>query len=96
MTFEEHCIESIKLFGKPYEEIHKWLDEFAGSKKYGMKHRFLRHNLKGINEIKNKFGIQAAIAAKQHIVSDLKMEGWNETIHKIPKDEKDYLKMGLF
>ena len=27
--FEDHCAETIKLFGKPYEEVHRWLDEFA-------------------------------------------------------------------
>jgi len=31
-TFEEHCQESIKLFGRPYEEVHKWLDEFMERK----------------------------------------------------------------
>jgi len=43
MTFEKHCEESIRLFGKPYEEVHRWLDEFAGSKKYGMRHRKVRY-----------------------------------------------------
>ena len=31
--FEEHCEESIRLFGQPYAEVHRWLDAFAGSPK---------------------------------------------------------------
>ena len=31
MTFEEHYKESKALFGKSYEEVRKWLDEFAGA-----------------------------------------------------------------
>ena len=27
-TFGEHCQQSITVFGKPYEEVHTWLDEF--------------------------------------------------------------------
>jgi hypothetical protein len=29
--FEAHCAESIRLFGQPYAEVHRWLDAFAGS-----------------------------------------------------------------
>jgi len=32
-TFEQHCQESISLVGKPYEQVHKWLDEFMGTEK---------------------------------------------------------------
>ena len=34
-------------------------------------------------------------AARQHIISDLRMEGWKED-DGIPKDERDYVRMGLF
>ena len=30
MTFQKDCEESIRLFGRPYEEVHNRLDEFAG------------------------------------------------------------------
>jgi hypothetical protein len=48
---EKHCEESIQLFGKPYAEIHKWLDEFAGSKEYGYRHRRKRHHEDGIRQV---------------------------------------------
>jgi len=41
------------------------------------------------------FGEEAALAARQHILSDLKQEGWTENDH-FPRDEADYEKMGLF
>ena len=95
MKFSEHCTESILLFGRPYEEVHLWIDEFAGTPQYGMRHRKLRHHLQGIQEVEKLFGKEAALAAKAHIISDLKMEGWKESDH-FPEDEIDYVKMGLF
>ena len=59
MYFEEHCEEIIWLFGKPYEEVHRWLDEFAHSKKYGMRHRKVRHHLEGLYQVEQLFGKEA-------------------------------------
>jgi len=95
MKFEEHCAESVVLFGEPFDYVHRWLDEFAGKKPYGMRHRRLRHHLAGVREVERMWGTAAAGAAKQHIISDLIMEGWQEGDH-FPLDENDYVKMGLF
>ncbi len=92
---EDHCMESLVLFGKPYAEVHKWLDEFAGSPKCGMKHRKVRHHEAGIIKAILLFGDEAGKAARQHIISDLKMEGWTER-DPFPKNEAHYVKMGLF
>ena len=94
-SFEEHCAESIRLFGKPYEEVHRWLDEFAGLPPLGMRHRRMRHHLSGLLEVHQKWGPEAAAVARQHVISDLKMEGWTED-KPFPKHEWDYVKMGLF
>jgi hypothetical protein len=94
-TFEKHCQESISLFGKPYEEVHRWLDEFMGTDQYRMRHRKLRHHHAGINQVIERFGEEAGKVARQHIISDLKEEGWTET-DPFPKDQEDYVKMGLF
>ena len=96
MTFEKHCEESNALFGKPYEEVHRWLDEFAGAPGIGMKHRRFRHHEEGIREITRLFGKDAGKVARQHIISDLKEEGWNENEHPFPKDEDHYIRMDLF
>ena len=93
MKFQDHCADSIRLFGDGFEEVHLWLDEFAAT--LGARHRRKRHHLAGIQEVRRRWGDQAAEAARQHIVSDLKEEGWQEH-DRIPADEQDYLKMGLF
>lgn len=95
MKLEDHCKESKILFGEPFEQVHLWLDEFAGKPGIGMKHRRIRHHLAGINEVRRRFGERAAMAARQHIITDLKMEGWTENDH-FPVDEADYIRMGLF
>ena len=95
MRLEEHEEESIRLFGAPYTEIHRWLDEFAHSERYGMRHRKFRHHLAGLAQVEILFGKESVPVARQHIISDLKMEGWTEE-DGIPRDEKEYVKMGLF
>ena len=95
MKFEEHCIESKILFGKEYAEVHKWLDEFAFKPGIGMKHRRFRHHNSGINQIEHLFGKDAAAAARQHIISDLKMEGWTEA-DGFPENETDYVRKGFY
>jgi len=95
MKLEEHERESLTAFGQSWTEVHRWLDEFAGTPGLGMRHRKKRHHLRGIEEVRSRWGDAAAEAARQHIVADLKTEGWRESDH-FPADEGDYVKMGLF
>jgi len=90
-----HIEESLKLFGEPFEELHIWLDEFAGKPTYGMRHRHKRHHLAGIEEAVKLFSEVAREPARKHIISDLKEEGWTES-DPFPKDENHYKSMGLF
>jgi len=92
---DEHCSESQKTFGKDFAEVHIWLDEFAGTPEYGFRHRRKRHHEAGIRKAVEIFGEVVVPVARQHIVSDLKQEGWTEKDH-FPRDEADYVKMGLF
>jgi len=93
--FEDHCAESLRIFGEPFERVHIWLDEFAGSPEYGFRHRRKRHHEAGIREAADLFGEEAAEAARVHILSDLRGEGWTER-NRFPMDEADYVRMGLF
>lgn len=95
MKFEDHCNESIILFGTPFKEVHKWLDEFAGVPGIEFKHRQIRHHLKGVEEIRKLFGEVASDAGLQHIKSDLKQEGWTDK-DRVPIDQEDYKKMGFY
>jgi hypothetical protein len=93
--FEDQCEESIRLFGQPYAEVHRWLDAFAGTKAYGYRPRKKRHHEAGIRQAIELFGEDARPVARQHIITDLKDEGWTEAAH-VPRDEHEYVKMSLF
>ena len=95
MTLEAHCRECLALLGKEYREVHSWLDEFAGTPQYKMRHRRVRHHEVEIREAIKLFGEEGGRAARLHIVSDLKTESWKEGDH-FPQDERDYVRMGLF
>lgn len=92
---EEHIAESILLFGKSYTKVHIWLDEFAESPECRMRHRRKRHHEAGLEEVRKIFGEDAVVAARQHIITDLKMEGWTEN-DPFPKNEQHYIRMRLF
>ncbi|MCG6537124.1 MAG: hypothetical protein L7F78_21050 [Syntrophales bacterium LBB04] len=94
-SLETHCAESLRLFGEEFEDVHRWLDEFAGSQEYGFRHRHKRHHLGGINRAAKLFGEKAALAARQHVISDLQEEGWTEA-DPFPRDEVHFRRMGLF
>jgi len=94
-SFEDHCLESLAHFGNAYPDVHRWLDEYAGCPPHGMRHRRLRHHTAGIVETIRRFGPQAGLAARQHILTDLKQEGWTEA-DPFPRDEAHYVVMGLF
>ena len=67
-TLEAHKKDSIEKFGKPYEEVHIYIDQYHA--KYGAKHRFMLHHDQGIEEIRQKFGNEAALVAESHIKLD--------------------------
>ncbi len=94
-SFEQHRADAIAFCGKPYDEVHHWLDEFAGQPPYGMKHRKKRHHLAGIEDVRARWGDDAAAVARLHIVADLKTDGWTER-DPFPSDEADYVRIGLF
>ncbi len=95
MKLEDHCTQSIHLFGEAFPEMHIWLDAYA-STPLGARHRRKRHHLVGIEEVRRRWGDRAASTARQHIIDDLKDEGWVEGLDRIPQDEADYVRMGLF
>ena len=83
MRCHEHCEDCVRKLGKPYEEVHRWLDELACNHNWSLDHRDHRHNLEGINEVRNRWGEEAARAAVLHILAD-----WpNLKEEEIPKNE---------
>ena len=66
-----------------------------GKPPFGMRHRRVRHHEAGIIQATELFGELAGEVARQHIVADLKEEGWTEN-DPFPRDEQHYVEMGLF
>lgn len=93
-SFKEHCDQSERTFGLPYEEVHRWLDEFAGRHPYGMKHQHLRHHTQGIEEARRLFGNEGARAARQHIEAELAENGWAQG-DPFPRSAEHFRALGL-
>ena len=94
-SLKEHCQQSELALGRPFAEVHRWLDEFAGKPPFGMKHRHLRHHAQGVEEVRRIFGDDAARAARLHIEMDLAQEGWTPS-DPFPRNSEHYRALGLF
>lgn len=57
-----------------------------------MRHRKKHHHQAGIDEVRR---LSDDEAANQHLVTDLKLEGWRES-DPFPNDEGYYQRMALF
>jgi hypothetical protein len=64
----EHCYDCERWLGRDWEEVHKWLDDLFAE--YGSAHRCHRHHIEGIEQVRQLWGDEAAIAAKIHIIVD--------------------------
>jgi DNA-binding GntR family transcriptional regulator len=69
MKYQEHCKRSKEKFGKNWEVVHRWLDEFA--RQDLTNHRRARHHKEGVAEVRKKWGEEAALVAEQHILDDM-------------------------
>ncbi len=82
---DEHCKECEKKLGKPFKEIHEFLDIFS-KELNGEVHRQILHHKEGVEVIYKKFGKESARAAELHIMSDYNLNyvpSENEVLHKI-------------
>jgi len=78
MHYKEHCKECLEKLGKDWSVVHIWLDERAKETWPWMGHRMFRHHIVGVEEVRHKWGDEAAKAAELHIIAD---EG------KVPKEQ---------
>ena len=67
-SFEQHCKECEEKLGDRFEEVHRFLDQFAG--KLGYDHRKIFHHKYGVALVRHFFGDEAAKAAELHIKAD--------------------------
>jgi len=70
MNYKEHCKECEEKLGKQWNVVHRWLDELAKIYWPWMGHRVHRHHIEGVEEVRKKWGDEAAEAAKLHIRAD--------------------------
>ena len=74
---DQHCRDCLRLLRKSYNEVHMWIDRMAGDfpiQLFQDYHRSFRHNSYGLSVIRSKFGPEAEIAGKIHLVRDC--EDW--------------------
>jgi hypothetical protein len=90
MTKQEHEKDTIEKFGKPFSEIHDFLDEYHSV--YGGKHRFKRHNKECVEIIRKSFGETEALVAENHIKMDCNGRVPNAIDYK--NGRVDFLGMG--
>lgn len=101
MTFvKEHIKDCEKYLGEPYEEVHKWFDEFSKlfqPSVFNDYHRTFRHNSYGLTCIKGMWGKEAELAGRIHLVRDY-LEGPipNENILQKYINGKHFNKMMKF
>lgn len=83
MRKAEHRKECLMKLGNEWAEVHVWLDEFARDYFPWPGHRQIRHHKEGVEEVRKKWGDEAARAAELHIIADgVLLEG------KIPTKEE--------
>jgi len=66
---EVHISDCVRELGEPFEQVHNWLDEYAGM---GPGHRDIRHHAAGVEKVRQMWGDRAAKAAEIHIRADTK------------------------
>lgn len=97
MKRSDHCRRALETFGEDFDHVHAWLDELFRLPGFGARHRAVRHNWKGIERVREKWGDTAAEVAKQHIIDDLRTgECAKADESYIAEDADDYKKRGYF
>jgi DNA-binding GntR family transcriptional regulator len=66
--FAVHCQDCVRILGKPYKHVHRYLDELYPY--MGAIHRMVRHNETGVSQVRKRWGEEAAKAARIHIARD--------------------------
>lgn len=77
MTHKEHCDECRQVLSRDWAVVHKWLDHFAAQTYPSDRHRLYRHHWDGVEEVRRRWGDEAAKAAELHILSDMRAYGLN-------------------
>lgn len=77
MFVDDHARSSRENFGKPFVEVHFFLDKYF--KEFGPSHRIFLHHKKGVELVVKRFGEEARKPAELHIKEDVGClpDDWN-------------------
>jgi hypothetical protein len=67
-NLKTHCRDRLQELGEEFKQVHEWLDRLF--RYVGPDHRGYRHNRKGIEEVRKRWGNRASKAAEIHIRRD--------------------------
>ena len=70
MHIDEHAADCLKALGEEYRHVHAWLDEMYHLTPGTAFHRAYRHHEEGVEEVRARWGDEAAVAARIHIQAD--------------------------
>jgi DNA-binding GntR family transcriptional regulator len=75
-THKEHCEDCRRAgLSRDWAVVHHWLDAFAKDVFPSDRHRVHRHHLGGVEEVRHRWGDEAAKAAEIHILADMRAYG---------------------
>ena len=89
-----HCDDCMRLLGAPFEDVHRWLDQYAKKYKpyiYLEYHRQFLHHRNGVLKCKELFGPLGEKAAKIHIIRDVELYVLQKPFREVMGDEIDDL-----
>ncbi len=89
--FQEHCRISELRTGKRFEDLHRWMDNFAGE--LGKNHREQRHGLNDIETVKKRWGDEGVIEFLVHIIVDFRdtKNKLEKLFHVIKREKQNIL-----
>jgi hypothetical protein len=93
-TIKTHIEDCERILGEDFQYVHDWFDKFAKEWNphiYLEYHRQFRHNQKGVDYIKEKWGFYAQQSAKLHIIRDNDMYLLLPVIDIMREDQIDKL-----
>ena len=89
-----HIEDCETVLGEGFEHVHRWMDNYAKRWKphiYLEYHRQFRHNAKGVEWVKEKWGHYSCQAAKLHLIRDNEMYLSVYPIQALREDQIDEL-----
>ena len=91
MKLEEHENSCVKKLGRPFTEVHVFLDQYQT--RFGELHRRFLHHRLGLELISNRLGPEAKRAAENHILDDFGFipNSWIDMVSYTPEPDRRQL-----